>query len=399
MTTAAITIKDFKLTAPLLPATTTILLKGVHGIGKSSLAKQLASTIRKSCPDLGKFPVVDRRLSQQQAGDLLGLPSIEGKVTSWNPPDWYVMACTQPCFLMLDELNRATQEVQQGAMQIVLDRELNGHKLHPLTRVMTAINGSAIYSVNEMDPALLDRFWCVELNATVDDFLFWASSVPDEDDEEHFGLKTNIHLDVIDFIKCDDKWLDPMPNFDPREKQPSRRSWDKLNQTLVRSNLIDDCNSQLFFNVCGGFVGQEATLAFIGFLKNSASRITGRQILNEYENVKDKLNQLGQERLNVAIEKVSDYISNHLDCLTDEQSNNLHKFCDSLPAELKLIFWNNLTAKGTEGNLTLLQDIHNCLVNLILGVYGVDPVQGKKKRKFEQEKNEESPEEKFSNAV
>src|SRR5437867_2646181 len=85
-------------------------------------------------------------------------PSTDWNVTRFNPPEWYMQACERPMVLFLDELNRATNEVMQAAFQIVLDRQLNGWKLHPLTRVYAAINMGANYTVNEMDPALLDRF-------------------------------------------------------------------------------------------------------------------------------------------------------------------------------------------------------------------------------------------------
>jgi len=102
-------------------------------------------------------------------------------------------ACKGPKVLLLDEYNRATTEVLQTAMQITLDRELNGWKLHPETRIYAAINASAEYIVNELDPAQADRFWTVDLEATVEDWLTWAS--------ELVNGKTRIDSVIIDFIR------------------------------------------------------------------------------------------------------------------------------------------------------------------------------------------------------
>ena len=77
-------------------------------------------------------------------------------------------------------MNRSLPGVQQSFFQLILDRELgndkdgNPYRLHPETRVFAAVNHGAEYDVNDMDPALLRRFWTVDLEPTVDNWLEWA---------------------------------------------------------------------------------------------------------------------------------------------------------------------------------------------------------------------------------
>ena len=52
------------------------------------------------------LPVVERRASQMTEGDLVGLPSVEGNRTSFNPPDWFKQACEEPVCLFLDEVDQ-----------------------------------------------------------------------------------------------------------------------------------------------------------------------------------------------------------------------------------------------------------------------------------------------------
>ena len=156
-------IATFIRTAPQLPADISIMVRGPHGVGKSQIFKQVADTLG--------LQLVDRRLSQMTEGDLLGLPELTDGVTRFCPPDWFMDCCKNPRALLLDEYNRATQEVLQTAMQITLDRELNGWKLHPETRIFAAINASAEYVVNQLDPAQADRFWTIDLEPTVEDWL------------------------------------------------------------------------------------------------------------------------------------------------------------------------------------------------------------------------------------
>ena len=57
-----------------------VLLRGRHGIGKSTVVYQIAK-------ERG-LPVVERRASQMTEGDLLGLPKVNNNVTQWLAPEW-----------------------------------------------------------------------------------------------------------------------------------------------------------------------------------------------------------------------------------------------------------------------------------------------------------------------
>lgn len=356
-------VATFKNVAQKLPSTQSVLLRAVHGVGKSKIVRQVAHHLKNGDQALGEFKVIDKRLSQLSDGDMIGLPSTDGNVTRFNPPDWYMQACKVPCCLFLDELNRATNEVMQAAFQVVLDRELNGHKLHPLTRVYAAINTGAQYIVNEMDLALLDRFWVIDLKPTLEDWLEWAKEKSPE-------VGGNIHPVVIEFIQGNEKWLFPPKNVEPNTKSVSPRTWEKLSVALTGVELIDSPEDPLFWSMCLGFVGVEATNAFVSFAKSIDTRFTGEDILKDYAKVKPKIARLGQERLNVALEKLCDYVLANCETLNAKQSKNLHAFTKDLPAELRIVFWRKLTANGIK-KVKLAQSVNKAISELILEVFGV----------------------------
>lgn len=375
MTTAPMTIASFLKIAPKLPASTSVLLKGPHGIGKSQLGRQVAALVRKELRQREEFknvvfPVIDRRLSQVTEGDIIGLPSTDGEVTRFNPPDWYKKACQEPCWLFLDEINRATPEVMQAAFQIVLDRELNGWKLHPETRVMSAINAGASYTVNEVDPALLDRFWCVELNATKKDWATWAKNKPTEGDVEHAHMQFNVLPVIVDFINNEEKWLDPAKNADPSVVEPSRRSWDRMSLALFAAGLYENPEDPDFYSLCGGFVGLEATIAFVAFAKTQDNRVSGKDVLEDFEKVKAKIDRLGPEKQNIVIDKVSEYVLANVKALNEKQGKNLKAFSESLGGEHRLTLWSKLTAEGTN-RVELARTVHKYMAADVLGVFGV----------------------------
>ena len=351
-------VRTFLKVAPKLPVSASVLLRGNHGIGKSQVVRQVARDVAME-HGIKSFEVIDRRLSQMTEGDMIGLPSTDGEVTRFNPPEWFKRACDKPVCLFLDELNRATPEVMQAAFQIVLDRELNGWKLHPQTRVFAAINTGGTYTVNEMDPALLDRFWAIDLTPDTQDWLAWAKD------------SGAVHENIITFIAGNDKWLDPPKNAEPSHVSPSRRSWERLSLALTTNGVADTPDDALFYPLCLGFVGTEATIAFHGYVKTLDAQVTGEEIINSFPKVQAKLAKLGQEKLNVAIEKVADYVTKNLKTLDDNQGANLRDFMGALPAELRVSAWSKLTAGGVN-NLELAKSVHKWCVNHILSVFGVD---------------------------
>jgi hypothetical protein len=356
-TSNPMSIATFTSVVPYLPVSVSVLLRGPHGIGKSQVVR-LAAKLIAAEEGLVDFPVIDRRLSQMSEGDMIGLPSTDGEVTRFNPPDWYKRACDKPQVLFLDELNRATHEVMQAAFQIVLDRELNGWKLHPKTRVFAAVNASQEYTVNEMDPALLDRFWTIDLKPDTKDWLDWARE------------GGRLHPVVVDFIANNDKWLDPPRQVEVGAVSPSRRSWERLSNALVSAKVADEPTHALFYPLSMGFVGVEATIAFVDFAKSQDNRITGKEVIDGYAKVQAKVKRMTQDQLNGAIEKVAEYVTGNLTKLTAKQGESLKGFMADLPGELRISAWSKLTSHGLD-KIELAKSVHKYCVELILDVFGV----------------------------
>jgi hypothetical protein len=319
-------IKQLITVLPILPATLSVLLKGPHGVGKSALPRFVGKVLG--------IPVVDRRLSQMSEGDLVGLPELVNGVTRFAPPDWYMQACREPRILFLDELNRATPEVMQAAFQIVLDRELNGHRLHPETRVYSAVNASAEYQVNDMDPALLDRFWVADVEATAEDWLAWAKA------------DGKIGSDIIDFIATNPQHLRHSGPMEPGRVYPSQRSWERLDIALKHANLAEDPGNPIYLHISQGLLGIETSLAFQDFVKNSQLRTRAEDVLDNWSKMEKKILGLGLDRKNDLIEKVSDHCAKN--DWTKAQADNVEKFFNALPAELQLTLWTKVCAHGRQ---------------------------------------------------
>lgn len=316
-------IKTFISVVSKLPEDISVLAKGPTGIGKSHIFHQIGKEVG--------LPVIDRRLSQMTEGDIIGLPELVDGVTRFAPVDWLIRACKEPVVLFFDELNRATVEVQQCAFQIVLDRELNGHKLHPQTRVYAAVNEGSEYQVVDMDPALLRRFWSAELEPTTEDWLNWASGRDDIPDI------------VTNFIKKYPAHLRYSKKLEPGKVYPNPASWHRLSQALIHANANpDDCAGQslpdIFYPMCTGFVGVEASVSFSDFVRNFEAKFFATDILNKWENKKARIVALSSDKKNDLIDQIVTFSkSNHV---TVQEAHNVADFLEACSDEMVVNFFN-----------------------------------------------------------
>jgi hypothetical protein len=326
-----------------LPVEQAVLVRGGHGIGKSALAKTLGEVF--------EIPVIDLRLSQMTEGDFLGLPKLydaeydesgalvkHGR-TEFMPPDWFVTACTVPVVLLLDEINRATPELMQCGFQLIYDRMIQGKSLHPGTRIIACVNASHHYQVNEMDPALLNRFWTCDLVPTFSDWKEWA-------------ISTKLDWSIIEFCEQNQMhwWHNPKQGaLEPGKIYPTPRGWDMLNRALKqpRGNghtAFDELNSPIFRHLCAGLVGDEAGSSYHAFVKNYDRQISAKMILDEYKTVKKRVvDGLSVESIGTVIDKIVVACEDAL--WTKSQAKNVSSFMTDIKNnELAFALWTRISS-------------------------------------------------------
>ncbi len=353
-------IKSFIWCAKNLPCDVSVLIRGKHGIGKSKVIAQIA--------DHFKLPLIDKRLSQLSEGDMIGLPELKNGVTRFAHPDWFAQACEQPVALFFDELNRALPEVMQAAFQIVLDRELNGRKLHTETRIFSAINNDASYQINEMDPALLDRFWCIDLEPTLEDWVAWA----------RLPAKSGgggIHPYLIDFVQANNSAIEPSAKANPGDVQPSRRSFERADIVSQARGFYDmelkgkdNPAAQQMFQLWMGFVGSNVANQVVDFVKNVDRQVSAEDILDNWKKIAKKVEDMGQEKWNICIEKVVAHIRKNV--ITEKQATNIGEFGKLLPGELVVHFWTELAKDPNAQTQANIKIVHPYMMPLILPVFG-----------------------------
>jgi len=351
-----------------LPVHISVLLKGNHGIGKSQIIRQLAKEL--------DIPCVDFRLSQNDVGDLKGMPFRVGLRTVFAPPEFMPLTASDEeelkkllniteeisagrygdkGILFLDEINRANREVQQAAFELVLDRRMNLRPLPEGWRVVSAINAdSDIYTVNEMETAFLSRFFTIDFNPSYEEWLSWAR-------------ENKLHEAVVQFIIKYPDFLDPTKEFLEESARQGvkevhdRRAWHMFSDSLIEREMHHDAgritkgpldkspeNIDWLHQFGNGFVGHMAATKFRSFVETDYQSLDANRILNKWDEEvekhlkgvvkRGKILELGSYN-----ELILDYIKTKVKSKLDaKQKVNLSQYLKIIPNEVVADFWQKL---------------------------------------------------------
>ena len=217
-----------------------LLLWGHAGLGKSELCEQVANELN--------IPFVATNLSTLEAPDLQGLPLIKDNMTTYARPG--LLPQGERGIWLLDEINRAPLEIRQALMQLLTTRTVNGHKLGESWLIVAAGNLSddnQQYSVDELDPALEDRFAHYRL---VPQMKTVVKYLKDKHGMEHLGVR---------WLSSDNSIV----SVSGRGASP--RSFDAMCKALTYCPDVDP------YLVISGEMGRTAAASFQGWYKSPES--------------------------------------------------------------------------------------------------------------------------------
>ncbi len=337
-------VKQLKKFIPhVLDKKLSLMIVGNHGQAKSSTVKQYAKE--------NGLGFIDRRLSQMESGDLLGLPDLSNGRTTFATPDWLPTDPSSKGILFLDELNRARPDVLQAVFQLALDRQLGAYHLPEGWHVITAVNPNTDnYSVTTFeDEALKDRFVHVKLQLTDEEFLEYAS------------VQEGIDPDMINFYRNRPELLmnQKLASFSI-DRKPSHRS------SLQAMFLAKDLPDELFVEGVGGLIGIENAVIMKAYLENNRSKpFTAEQILNEFKKIESQVREYvdmssGKSRhdlITQSLDNIIPYLT--MKKATTKQVDNLIQFLQIIPKDIS-------TAHVKNGCSHVEKDIKEFYLNKIL---------------------------------
>jgi MoxR-like ATPase len=369
------------------PAHKSILIRGGHGLGKSSVVKEIAqesavryglqfvkfedvsraSIIKLVNPDhvpnerekVGidfdpqkHYVMIDLRVAQRDHVDFVGALDKSTGITQFIATDFITLFSAKDAkgMIFLDEIDQGTAAVQKAIFQLVHDREINSMKISDHVSIFAAGNsgiGSSVYGLKSMSAALIDRFWVATLFPTSQEWINWAKT--------HQRLSFDL---IANFFEDDSRkiYLDyPTDNKSSDAVLQSRRSWanfaSDFDEIIEMSGMRDKIryfadqdyyqippgfNIDLVKDVALGYLGTNATFKFVEFLKNSLPSITVDDIMQGKWNPDDMPKEADivycMESIFSNVSKFTQFVGNdangHPQYQVIEEFNNVAKFIE-----------------------------------------------------------------------
>jgi len=219
-----------------------VLIKGAPGVGKSDIVTQVAKRTKREL--IISHPVVD------DPTDYKGLPAnVNGKAEFLPFGNLRAMLeATKPTIAFLDDLGQAPAVVQAAAMQLLLARQINGHKISDKIVFIAATNRrqdkAGVTSI--LEPVKSRFATILELEPDLDDWLMWA-------------INNDMPEQLIGFIHFRPDLLHQPSPTNEIVNHPCPRTIAFAGK-LINAGLID-------FEVLKGAMGEGPAAELIGFLK------------------------------------------------------------------------------------------------------------------------------------
>jgi hypothetical protein len=295
------------------------------GVAKSAIGKSIAEKMG--------FRYMDIRLSMVDETDVGLYPSInevevDGKMVKcldFVVPRWAVESNKQPTIIHFEELNRASQQVRNAALQILLERQIGtDFKFNENVLMMSSGNlgDEDGTDVEEFDSALNNRL--VHINHTLG-VKEWIND---------FAME-NCHKLIVSFINAHPEQMYKNAT-DNVKAYATPRSWTMLSEFIV-ANYGQDASPREFLpllkEVASGYIGNSA-VKFIQYCEDMLN-ISIQDVINNYDGIKKDLEKYNRDKNSELIQSLKEI---DITKLNKKQLDNVVKFLNNVGDDEKTAY-------------------------------------------------------------
>lgn len=315
-----------KLVTATVRANRVPFLWGPPGVGKSSLARKIASELGMD------VKILDAALFEPT--DFM-IPKVDEKtnVVKYYTQDFLLQENT---LILIDDLPHAKPYQMIPLFQLILDRRIGNIKLPDSIRFIVTGNREEDFAeVNPIPTPLLNRFVHFELEPSVDEWLEWA-------------ISNNVDNRIVAFLTAYPAEFVHMPKEGVRA-WPTPRSWHMLSDLLKT-----DENSDSVYEFSIATIGESTGSLFTTFVRLFMS-LNPENILNSPD---VKFNS--KQEMYAAILSVAQFLSRKDRKFITTEKVGIIRFYNSLTGEYKLLFGRAFKLFATKNPVVVVE-----LVNIL----------------------------------
>ena len=319
-----LTTKEKEYLAIMWPKYGVLNITSKPGVAKSAIGLSIANKLG--------MRYIDIRLSMVDETDVGLYPAVSEivvdgksiKCLDFVVPRWAIEANRQPTIIHFEELNRASQQVRNAALQILLERcigmdfNFNDNVLMMASGNLGDEDGT---DVEEFDSALNNRLIHVDHVLGVDEWL------------ENFAID-KCHSLVVGYIKAHPEQI--YKTSENSKGYATPRSWTMLSHFITR-NFGKTASPRDFLpllkKVSHGYVGNSA-MKFVQYCEDMLN-ISIQDVINNYDGIKKDLEKYNRDKNSELIQSLKEI---DISTLSEKQLTNITKFLDRVGDDEKTAY-------------------------------------------------------------
>ena len=292
------------------PKSGVLYITSKPGIAKSAIARNIAEKMGFAYKDI-RLAMVD----ETDVGLFPSLGEIDGvKCLDHVVPKWAIDANRKPTIIHFEELNRATAQVRNAALQILLERAI-GTNFHFNENVLMIASGNLGdedgTDVEEFDAALNGRL--IHMKHTLS-HKEWISGY----------AKDNVHPVIVSYIESYPEFMYKESTEDGPKAYASPRTWTFLSDYIVANYGMEATPREFLqdlFVIASSYVGVSAK-KFITYCEDMMN-INVQDVIDRYDEIKADLAKYNRDKKSELIQSLK---KKDIESMTDFQRENVTKF-------------------------------------------------------------------------
>jgi hypothetical protein len=319
-----LTTKEKEYLAIMWPKYGVLNITSKPGVAKSAIGLSIANKLGMRYIDIRLSMVDETDVGLYPAVSEIVVDGKSVKCLDFVVPRWAIEANRQPTIIHFEELNRASQQVRNAALQILLERcigmdfNFNDNVLMMSSGNLGDEDGT---DVEEFDAALNNRLIHIDHVLGVDEWL------------ENFAID-KCHSLIVGYIKAHPEQI--YKTSENSKGYATPRSWTMLSHFITR-NFGKTASPRDFLpllkKVSHGYVGNSA-MKFVQYCEDMLN-ISIQDVINNYDGIKKDLEKYNRDKNSELIQSLKEI---DISTLNEKQLVNITKFLDRVGDDEKTAY-------------------------------------------------------------